>query len=78
MSEINRVLTLIHRVMTAERSHSANMTFSDEIWPLHTAQTKYSLKLKLHASGPEILELTKLCTEQLTNILGSTWMSSEA
>ena len=59
MSETNRIRTLIHTVTTAERSHSAIVTFLDEIWPLHGVYIHYNLKL--HTLGREISVVTKLC-----------------
>ena len=35
LSQINRVRTLVYAVTTAERSHSAILTFLDENMPLH-------------------------------------------
>ena len=65
---------------SAEHFHWAIVTFLDEIWSSHRVlvyKDRIS-NLKLHAQGPEISEVTKLCTLQLMNISLSTWMSSEA
>ena len=79
MSEINRIRTLVFAVTTAERSHSAIVTFLDKNKFLHRVYINiYSLKLEIAHSGPGNLGGDKNVYITTRNISLNTWTSSEA